>query len=105
MVDFNGRNGDGTFAKGFKGGPGNPFAKRSNAIRALLYQECTDAELKKIIKKLISMAKKGNLDAIKQVFNRTLGKVPDCLTMGADEEQNTTPRRVVLVDYQKADAN
>ena len=69
-----GRNAGGRFAPGNRGGPGNPHAKRTAAIRGLLLDTITDDDLRAIIAKLVEMAKGGDLAAARELLDRTIGK-------------------------------
>lgn len=83
------RNVDGTFKKGWKGGPGNPHSKAVNRLRSRLYKRVTLKEIDDVITELLRLAKggydvvdkdgnvhkaPGDITAIKEVLSRTLGK-------------------------------
>lgn len=70
----NGRSADGRFGRGNPGGPGNPYAKHTAQLRALLLESVTDDDLCAVIAKLVAMAKEGNLAAIRELLDRTLGR-------------------------------
>jgi hypothetical protein len=70
----NGHGADGRFARGNPGGPGNPYAARVAAIRTLMLDSVTDDDLKQVVAKLVEMATGGDLAAIRELFDRTLGK-------------------------------
>jgi len=74
MSENNGRNSKGQFVKGNAGGPGNPFARHMAKFRAKLMEEVTDEDFEKIAFQLVMMAKAGNMDAIKLLFNYIMGK-------------------------------
>lgn len=66
---------DGKFLKGFTPNPkGNPMLGRVQKLRSAMLTACTDEDMASIMIKLIDMAKRGNLEAIKEVFQRTVGK-------------------------------
>jgi hypothetical protein len=69
-----GRGADGRFTKGWKGGPGNPFARRVAALRSVLLDVVDEAQLRKIACRLAVMAELGDVAAAKLVFLYTLGK-------------------------------
>jgi hypothetical protein len=66
----------GKFVHGNAGSRGNPLNARAQKIRSILLQELTDAEARKLARKLIKMAARGNLQAIKELLDRTIGKPP-----------------------------
>jgi hypothetical protein len=69
-----GRNRKGQFTRGNPGGVGNPLGGRAAKIRALLLRKLTDRDAGRIAAKLIQMAAAGDLAAIKELFDRTIGK-------------------------------
>lgn len=74
----NGGNGrdpqSGRFVKGCAGGPGNPNIKHLAKLRDGFLAACTVADVRAICRKLVAMAKKGNLLAVREVLDRTIGK-------------------------------
>ena len=70
----NGRGAGGRFAVGNAGGPGNPHGRRVAQLRAVLLDAVSDDDLQAIVTKLVEMAKGGDLRAMKEVLDRTLGK-------------------------------
>ena len=75
----NGRNPDGTFAKGNPGGPGNPHAKRVAKLRAAAFDAVTVKDIEEIIAVLLRLAKEGDVSAAKEVLGRAVGKPGDAL--------------------------
>ncbi len=69
-----GRDGTGRFLPGNRGGPGNPHARQVAALRSALLATVTASDLREMTTKLIALAKSGNVMAIKEVYDRTLGK-------------------------------
>ncbi|MFO0842648.1 MAG: hypothetical protein U0797_09680 [Gemmataceae bacterium] len=69
-----GREGNGRFTKGNAGGPGNPFARRVAQMRSLALQVVTDDDLSAILKKMVELAREGDVPAAKLVLQYTLGK-------------------------------
>jgi len=59
----NGRDGHGRFTTGNPGGPGNPYGQRTGHLRAILLDAVTDDELRASVRKLIEMAKAGDIAA------------------------------------------
>ncbi len=69
----NGRTAGGRFAKGYKGGPGNPHARRVGQLRAVLLGAVTDEDLKAVIAALLNQAKAGDIASIRELLQRLLG--------------------------------
>lgn len=69
-----GRGPRGQFTKGNAGGPGNPFAARVAKLRKAMFAAVTPADLKAVIETLIREARGGNIPAIRELLERTLGK-------------------------------
>jgi hypothetical protein len=67
------RQSNGRFAKGNRGGPGNPFARQIAAFRACLINSVTEEDMEVIVDKLVDWARYGNLQAIKLLFSYLLG--------------------------------
>src|SRR5438105_3708854 len=72
-----GHNADGTFAKGNRGGPGNPYARKVARLRNLLLEAVSEEDLRQIVRALVEQAKAGDLTAVREVLNRLLGKSPE----------------------------
>ena len=70
----NGRDDRGRFASGNPGGPGNPLAAQVGRLRAALLEAVTPEDIAAIIARLIEQAKGGDVRAIREVLDRTLGK-------------------------------
>jgi hypothetical protein len=85
MLDKRGKNG--RFLPGHGGGPGNPHAQKVHRLRAALLNAVTPADIEEIVRKLIAMAKQGEIAAIKELLDRTLGKPVAAVELsGADGE-------------------
>ena len=72
----NGRNGRGTngqFLPGNPGGPGSPHVKKVAALRAAMFKAVHVADLRAVIRKLVELAKAGDVQAAKVVLERLLG--------------------------------
>jgi len=64
----------GRFLKGCPGGPGRPKVKlTTNDWRELLQQAITTDDFAAVVRTLIVRAKEGDLKAIQELFDRTLG--------------------------------
>jgi hypothetical protein len=64
----------GRFAQGNKGGPGNPFARRTAQFRKVLLEVVTDEDIQAAARKLIEQARAGDLAAIRILFSYAIGK-------------------------------
>ena len=71
------RNSNGTFAKGNKGGTGNPYARKVAAIRTKMMEAVSDEDIEAIILKLVEDAKNGDPVARKELLDRLIGKPID----------------------------
>jgi hypothetical protein len=69
-----GRGKNGRFQDGNKCGKGNPLAGRAAKIRAVLLEKLSPEKAAEIADSLIEEAKKGNLAAVRELFDRTVGK-------------------------------
>jgi hypothetical protein len=68
------RNANGTFKAGNPGGPGNPNARAVAHFRQLLINAVTDEEWQAITRKVIEQALKGKPWAVRELWDRILGK-------------------------------
>ena len=64
----------GRFAKGNAGGPRNPFARQTAALRAYLIAHVTERDIQDILDILLLNAKGGHLPTVKFLFAYVLGK-------------------------------
>jgi len=71
------------FKKGNPGGPGNPLAGKIAKLRASIVDAVTPEDFKKIAKKLLALALTGDVQAIKELMNRTIGKEKQILEIEA----------------------
>jgi hypothetical protein len=69
-----GRAANGRFAKGNRGGPGNPLGKQVAALRSAMLQAVTPDDLRQVVLALLKAAKEGNIAAAKEVLDRCLGR-------------------------------
>jgi hypothetical protein len=72
-----GRDAKGRFAKGNKGGPGNPFARKIAMLRQTLVNFVTEEDMKHIAFVLKMKAENGDLQAMKLLFQYVIGKPTD----------------------------
>ncbi len=91
-----GRDTSGRFAKGNPGGPGNPHARHVGQLRAALLNAVTPQDMREIIAALVKQAKNGDVRAIRELFDRTLGKPQEADFIERLEalEQSLAPRLV-----------
>lgn len=72
----NGRTNGGKFAKGNAGGPGNPYARRTAALRSLLLDAIDDGDWRQIVEAMKRQAMTGDMAAIKLLLAYTIGAPP-----------------------------
>ena len=80
----NGRRPDGKFGPGNRAGRGNPHAKRAQKLRSAVLYAVKPNDIKQVIEKLVELAKDGDINAAKLLFDRALGK-PSATTAATDE--------------------
>lgn len=85
----NGRSKSGRFVKGWKGGPGNPNAARVEKLRNALLDAITEDTVREVVEALIKEAKGGNVIAMRELLDRTIGKPKDAVEPDAE----TTPEQ------------
>jgi hypothetical protein len=84
----NGRDSEGRFAAGNRGGPGNPFARHTAAMRKAIAEAVTAEDLAAIAAALLKKAREGDVAAAKLVFSYAAGRpapAPDPDTLDAHE--------------------
>lgn len=82
----NGRTPRGQFAKGNPGGPGNPYARRTAALRSALLDAVTEADIRAIAKALVKRARDGEVPAVRELLDRLLGRPRDVHDVAAPPE-------------------
>lgn len=70
----NGRGRDGRFLPGNAGGPGNPRARQTAALREALYKTVTPKALGSVVEALLKKALDGDVQAAALLFNYALGR-------------------------------
>lgn len=89
----NGSNGErdprGRFAKGNRGGTGNPYAKQVAELRKSMMKAVTKRDMQQIVEKLIAKAKAGDLRAVDLLLNRIFGAPVAADVMAQIEELET----------------
>jgi hypothetical protein len=92
----------GHFAKGNRGGPGNPFAARVGKLRSALLSAIKPSDLQAIVAKLVEQAKSGDVAAAKLILDRAVGKVPSSIELvgwgRAHGDDSATPPDPVTVE-------
>ena len=88
----NGRDASGRFVKGWKGGPGNPHARRVADIRSVLMSAVSDDDLRAIVSTLVEKAKAGDVMAAREVLDRLLGKAK--VAVAVEPEPQRTPDEI-----------
>jgi hypothetical protein len=91
-----GREANGRFSKDNPGGPGNPFARQSAALRKRVQAKLTDEKLDKIVDTLIAEAEQGNVAAAKLLLAYGIGQPtpaadPDSLDLQKKAEKVSGP--------------
>lgn len=77
----NGRNPNGTFATGNKGGPGRKRSNRGELVNRIADELVTEEDARAVWQKLIDCAKDGEPWAIKEFLDRTIGKPKESIDM------------------------
>src|SRR5438105_9372377 len=70
----NGHDAKGRWAKGNKGGPGNPFARQVAKLRQVILNRLTEEDLLAITEALLAKAKEGSVGAAKLLLAYGIGK-------------------------------
>jgi hypothetical protein len=79
--ETNGRQPNGRFAKGNKGGPGNPHNKQIAAFRRVLYGAVRQWEVRALVRKVYDQAMSGDMAAAGLILKYLIGRPAD---LGAD---------------------
>jgi len=72
--EHDGRGADGRFTKGNGGGPGNPYAKRIGEFRSAVLAAVSREDMEAIVRRLVTQALDGDIQAAKEILMRTLGR-------------------------------
>lgn len=92
----NGRDERGRFAPGWKGGPGNPFGSQVAKLRSALLEAISEKDVRRIVRKLVAKAGKGDVIAAKLVLCYAVG-TPDAIEETARQSEQE-PIEIVYVD-------
>jgi hypothetical protein len=92
----NGRDGRGRFAKGNRGGPGNPFARRIAQLRRALLAAVSEDDVAAVTRRLLEQAKAGDVAAARVLLAYVIGQPappvdPDTLDLQEWEIYRRTP--------------
>ncbi len=74
----NGRDTNGRFLPGNQGGPGNPYARKTAELRRMILDVVTADDILAVVRTLIERAKIGEKWAVRELFDRTIGKPLHC---------------------------
>jgi hypothetical protein len=94
----------GKFTRGNKGGPGNPFARQTAALRQALISAVTPQDIADIAAQLLEKAKQGDVPAAKLVFSYALGKPTPAVdpdTLDQQEMKTVANNHVAVEDFQR----
>jgi hypothetical protein len=92
----------GRFARGNKGGPGNPFARRTAALRQAMLDAVTEDDLQAIVRQLIQQAREGDVAAARLVLSYSIGKADKAVdpdTLDVQEFQQLQQGAVANQDF------
>ena len=96
----NGSNGrdptTGRFAPGWKGGPGNPYARRVADFRRVLVDAVTDEDLHDLARTLVKKGKAGDVMAAREVFDRLMGKAKVTMAVETESQMNVEDAKAQL---------
>ncbi len=80
---------------GNKAAKGNPHAQHVGKLRSALLEAATAEDMGAIARKLVESAKAGNVQAVKELLDRLVGKPAQAIHMVSEA---ATTVRVVLLD-------
>jgi hypothetical protein len=94
----NGRNGDrdalGRFRPGNPGGPGNPIARKTAAIRKALFAAVKADDIRAMVRALVARARGGDVLACRELLNRLIGRPG--IAEGLLEQVDESPTEIVF---------
>jgi hypothetical protein len=91
-----GREANGRFAKNNLGGPGNPFARQTAALRKQLLEAVTPQDMQDICTMLILRAKGGSVPHLKLLFSYVIGKPTEAVNPDTLDRQEMEQYRQEL---------
>jgi hypothetical protein len=97
-TDNNGRDAKGRFGLGNKAAKGNPHQRRVQSYRAAVYEFVEPEKVRDVMLALYTCAMEGEVDAIKEFLNRTVGKYENQADGDGDDDGPTmaVPRDVLI---------
>lgn len=98
-----GRDRNGRFARGNSGGPGNPFARRVAQLRAVMMETVSDDDMRAVVQTLLTLAKSGDVAAIKLLLDRLLGRVGAMEEDGGEDVREAFLEEVCKLRQRPAD--
>lgn len=96
-TDSNGRDSRGRFGIGNKAAKGNPHQRRVQAYISAQY-ETEPEQVRDVMKAMYAAAMGGDVAAMKEFLNRTVGKVPEPVDFTDNDESPIAIPRDVLID-------
>lgn len=94
----NGRDATGRFTANNKLAKGNPHARRVAKLRSALLRAVTPDDMRAVVKRLLTMAKAGDVPAAKLLIERCLGRVESLDVYLHDEPTEPQTVRVEFDD-------
>ncbi|MFH1746711.1 MAG: hypothetical protein ABIG44_06655 [Planctomycetota bacterium] len=85
---------NGRFVAGNRASHGNPYAPQMAVLRSALLEAVTPKDMTDVVRKLMELAKGGNVSAMKLLLSYTIGRVPDAVA-------DTDDRPATLGDLQR----
>jgi hypothetical protein len=97
--DVRGKNG--RFAKGHKGGPGNPLGKKIEKLRAALVRAVTDDDIRQMAKGLIRQAKRGSPAAATVLWDRIFGRAKQPIELSGKDGKMLRAKIIHAFDFDR----
>lgn len=89
---------NGRFVKGNKAAKinGNEVQRKLHALRKMELSAISQKDVKQVIKKLIEIAKQGDIKAIKLFIERACGRMPQVSEIAVASDDNGEPRKITI---------
>jgi hypothetical protein len=101
--ESNGRDERGRFAEGNAGGPGNPFARQTAALRRALCQTVSTEDVQAVTLRLIEQAKGGDVAAARLLFAYAIGRPAEVVDPDLLDVQEWQVHRQMAVPFAEVD--